>query len=206
MPWVGKPEILSERLAIEIGCVGAGLVPTQYVLPKRKEDIRTQKQDIYHHQSTTRQSSFQARKQIGGGNEHHQPLYRRDNITIVIPIPVRDRAFKDEIGERKEVMMPVVVMRQKVETAVDEQTPRENHDPLGVEQVIPNTQKNQNQWDRIEDIKESLPRLHEVSGIPEFTLRCLKDKCFDREKDEHWQVRQDGTNEGVDVKEGFVSL
>ena len=82
-------------------------------------------------------------------------------------------------------MMSVVVMRQKVEAAMDEHAPRKNDDSLGVQQIISNAQKNQNQRDSVEEVKESLPRLHEVSGTPEFTLWCLKDKCFDCEKDEH---------------------
>ena len=82
-------------------------------------------------------------------------------------------------------MMSVIVMRHKIETAMEEHAPRQNHDPLGVQEVIPNPQNDQNQRNGVEEVKEGLPRLHEVSGPPEFTLRGLQDKSFDCEKDEH---------------------
>ncbi len=124
--------------------VGTGLVPVHYVLPKKKEEIGTQEQDVNDHQSPTRKSGFQPRKQIDRGSEHDQSLYRREDTGVVIPIPVRDGTFKDEIGERKEMMMPVIVMRPKVETEMDEHAPRENDDSLGVQEVISYSQNDQN--------------------------------------------------------------
>ena len=35
-------------------------------------------------------------------------------------------------------MMSVIVMRHKIETAMEEHAPRTNDDPLGVQEVIPN--------------------------------------------------------------------
>ena len=69
----------------------------------------------------------------------------------MIPVPIRNRAFKDKIGEREEVMMSVVVMRHEVETAMDEHAPRKNDDSLGVQQIIPNPQGDQNQWDGVKE-------------------------------------------------------
>ena len=82
-------------------------------------------------------------------------------------------------------MMSVVVMRHEVETAMDEHAPRKNDDSLGVQQIIPNPQGDQNQWDGVKEVKESLPRLREVSRAPEFTLWCLTDEAFDDKEDEH---------------------
>ena len=81
-------------------------------------------------------------------------------------------------------MMSIVVMRQKVESAVDKQTPSEGRYPLRMQQIIPNAQHNQNKRDSVENIKEILPRLHKVSGTPHFTLWRFKDKRFDCEEDE----------------------
>ena len=97
-----------------------------------KEKIGAQEQNVNGYQSPSRQPSLQPRKQIDRRNKHNQSLYRRDNTGIVIPVPIRNRAFKDEIGERKEMMMSVVVMRYKVETAMEKHTPRKNDNPLGV--------------------------------------------------------------------------
>lgn len=83
------------------------------------------------------------------------------------------------------MMMSVVVMRYKVETAMEKHAPRKNDNPLGVQQVIPNPQNNQNQRNRVEEVKERLPRLHEISGTPKFTLRGLTDKSLDCEENEH---------------------
>ena len=81
---------------------------------------------------------------------------------MVIAIPIRDRTLKDEIGERKEVMVSIVVVRQEVESAVDEQTPREDGYPFGVQEVVPDPQQNQDEWDGVEDVEEILPRFCEV--------------------------------------------
>lgn len=101
-------------------------------LPKEKEEIGTQEQNVNGYQSPSRKPSLQPRKQIDRRNKHNQSLYWRDNTGIVIPVPIRNRAFKDEIGERKEMMMSVVVMRYKVETAMEKHAPRKNDNPLGV--------------------------------------------------------------------------
>ena len=69
------------------------------------------------------EAGFQSRKQIDRGDKRDQSFYRCNNTTVMIPVPIGDRTFKDEIGERKEVMMPIVMMRHKVETAVEEHTP-----------------------------------------------------------------------------------
>ena len=57
----------------------------------------------------------------------------------------------------------IVVVRHEVKSTVDQHTPSNNRHPLGMHQIIPNPQQNQNQRDSVENIKKVLPRLHEVS-------------------------------------------
>ena len=97
---------------------------------KRRKQVGGKEQDIYDHQAPTRRPGFQTRKQINRGGKYYDLFNRLDDLGIVSSIPVRDRAFKNKIGERKEVVMSIVVMRQKVESAVDKQTPSEDRYPL----------------------------------------------------------------------------
>ena len=60
------------------------------------------------------------------------------------------------------MMVSVVVVRQKVENAMEEQTPRQNGYPIRVQEVIPDPQQNQDEWDSVEDVEEILPRFREV--------------------------------------------
>ncbi len=102
--------------------------------------------------------------------------------------------------------MSIIVVGQEVKSAVDQHTPSENCHPLGMHQKIPNPQQNQNQRDRIEDIKEVLPRLHEISGTPHFTLWCSEDKRLHCEEDEYRYVGNHCTEAGVGVEIRLVSL
>ena len=106
-------------------------MPVRYALSNKKEKIGTQEQYVNGYQSISRKPSLQPRKQIDRGSQHNQPLYRGDNIPVVISVPIRNRTFKDKIGEREKVVMSIVVMCYKVETAMEEQTPRKNDNPLG---------------------------------------------------------------------------
>ena len=88
--------------------IGWEIVSGRLHLPEKKEEIGTQEQNVNDHQSTTRKSGFQPRKQIDRSNKHNQSLYRCNDTTIVIPVPIRNRAFKDKIGEREEVKYPTL--------------------------------------------------------------------------------------------------
>ena len=104
-----------------------------YTLPKEKEEIGTQEQDIDGNQCPTGYSGFQAAEEVNRSGKHDQSLYRRDDPSVMIIIPIGNRAFKSKIGERKEMMMSVVVMRYKVEPAMEEHTPRTDDGSLGVQ-------------------------------------------------------------------------
>ena len=101
-------------------------------------------------------------------------------------------------------MMSIVVMRKKIKSAVDQHTPRQDRQSLGLQQIIPDSQHNQDQRDSVENIKEVLPRLHKVSRTPDLPLRCVKNKGLHCEEDEYRHVWQHRANEGVGVEERFV--
>ena len=67
-------------------------------------------------------------------------------------------------------MMSIVVVCEKIKNAVDQHTPCKDSHPLGLQQIIPDTQHNQDQWDSVENIKEVLPRLHKISRTPDLAL------------------------------------
>ena len=97
-------------------------------------------------------------------------------------------------------MVSVVMMRQEVENAVNQHTPRNDRHPLRTHQIIPDPQDNQNQRNGVEDIEEVLPRLHEIPKTPHFTLRGLEDEGLHGEKDKYRDVGYHGTEEGVRVE------
>ena len=54
---------------------------------------------------------FQSWKEVDRGGEYDHSLNRCDDASVVIPIPIRDRTFKNKIGEWKEMVVSVVVVR-----------------------------------------------------------------------------------------------
>lgn len=103
-------------------------------------------------------------------------------------------------------MVSVVMVRYEVKGTVNQHTPCNNRHPLRVHQIIPNPQQNQDERNGVENIEEVLPRLHEVSRTPHFTLGRLKDESFHGEKDEYRDVGYHGTEEGVRVAERLSTL
>ena len=113
--------------------LGRKIVSGRLRLPEKKEEIGNKEQDVYDNQTPSRKPSLQSRKQINGSSKHNQSLYRCNDAAIVIPVPIRNRAFKNKIGDRKEVMMSIVVMRQQIEAAMEEHARRKNDGFLGVQ-------------------------------------------------------------------------
>ena len=104
---------------------------------KEEEQIGSDEQDVHSDQAPPCESGLQSPVEVDRGDEENDARYRCENTGVVIAIPIRDRTLKDEVGERKKVMVPVVMVRQEVETAVDEQTPCQDGYTLGVQEVIP---------------------------------------------------------------------
>ena len=57
-------------------------------LSKEKEEIRTQEQNVNGYQSPSRKPSLQPRKQVDRGSKHDQSLYRGDDPSVMIIIPI----------------------------------------------------------------------------------------------------------------------
>ena len=85
-----------------------------------------EEKNIYSHQNDTPEPSLQTRQQIDRCGEYNQPFYRFKDRSVVIPVPIGDRAFKEKVGEWKEVTMSIIVVRHKVKSAVDQHTPSKN--------------------------------------------------------------------------------
>ena len=97
------------------------------------EEKGGEEQNIDCYQNDTPKSSLQSREQIDRSSDYNQAFYRFDDPGVVVSIPIRNGTCKEKIGERKEVMMSIVVVRQEVRSAVDKHTPSDNRHPLGMQ-------------------------------------------------------------------------
>ena len=70
----------------------------------KEEQVGNNEQDIHDDQTPPHETGPQSSVEVDRGDQKNDALYRGNDASKVIAIPIRDWTLKDEIGERKKVI------------------------------------------------------------------------------------------------------